>query len=191
MSHFSFFKAIRGIANGNWGLSDNSKEDVERHLVENPEKMAAFAIADMLRRLYAAFEPSRDELRELHYSHLTRSEGARKGDGLKIGDVIFEADMECGVSSRIVVGHDSDGFPVTLYTIESDEDLRARPFYVYGEPCTSQVEALRRAALSDIRYHKPRLEWAQQCIEAIESGGDLTRFIKGNSDAMDELENEE
>jgi hypothetical protein len=174
--HVSFTKVVSEIAEGGWGQKFESMEDAEKYLIEKPAELAAYASAELLRRL-SAFAGQQDS--EEQGRPVERPDNVKLFPGKSIGDFLYSFDIDSGISRCLIVGKDRDDAAIVISTPVASGDCPWL-FYAAGDYLFStEAEAMAGDCKSNLSYYESRFHFLRQIQTALASGGDLSEFAKG------------
>jgi hypothetical protein len=180
--HVNYTDIISEMANDGWGQENGDKKKIKQEIITDPHKLTAYTSLEILRRLNMlgqAFQspakssvPSNDRVTKPH-------ELAAIWPEAKIGDYVYGGELVDGIDKSIIVKKDEKGHCLTISTGEFEEgDWLHCPSYAHTDEYRTLAEAIKEAALSDIKYHGKRLAYAQQALADVESGADLTKYME-------------
>lgn len=177
--HFSFLDSVSRIAGGDWGQSFDSEDEADKALIGNPEKLAAYTLLEMLARFSKVCgEFAVDNYAPSEYSESLRErpEYAEQCSNVEIGEKMYGGELLDGLTESIACGRDQDGYLLVVRVAE-DNHWAPRVRYASSGLSTSLADAVKIAAENDIDYHGKRYQYARDALEAVASGGDLSRFL--------------
>ena len=115
---------------------------------------------------------ARGHLRKLH----TRGEKKPFPDKA-VGQFVYEGDLLEGFDKCVIVAMDEHKHCIVTGTRFCDSQPYAEIASEHHHYSTLE-EAIQAAALSDIEYHKPRLDFAEQALNAVKTGADLAPYVR-------------
>jgi len=178
--HIAFADAIADIASNRWGRQAESATALMGNLTSNSVSDAAGLY---LVRMLEAFFDSIANVRKTRDSSEKMGaapENAVPYPDAKIGDFLYDAEIEEGLSKYVVVGITEDGFCQLVGCFLHDpDDLRKKWVRYATTECRTAANAWKKAASRDIQYHKHRLEAAERVLEMVASGEDLSSLDNG------------
>ena len=181
MQHFSFMGIVSKMAKSNWGREFSSDDAAEAALANDPARLAAYALLEMLNR-FNKFAKVMSESQSCDSCLKPEKPGnAKPFPSAKVGDFLYSGSIYEGISRSVVVGIDAEGFAVVAGEWTEGGSV-CHPYFACNWHYSSIAEALAADAESDIEYHGKRFQIAKECQEAIASGADLSRFENGMDD---------
>lgn len=181
--HYDYVDLIRQLSRSRWGREFEDEEAGQHHMMENPEKMMAWALMEFLNRLSG---PPRERGPLLRAPKVTEESGTFPD--VEIGDKLYECeDSGDGVRQLVVLWKDADGHClVAYYGEEITRQFEAEVFYASKYLHSSLEDELRSVADKDRKYHEPELAKAMAIIKDLDSGADLTKYLLSEQEDHDE-----
>ena len=178
--HIAFADAIADIASNRWGRNAESAEGLMASLTTNSISDAAGLYLVRILEVFFDSIANVRKMRDLSEMMGTAPEDAVRYPDVKIGDFLYSADPEEGLTKYIVAGITEGGFCqiVRSYLHNPDDPCSKWVHYATTE-CRTAADAWKKAAASDIKYHKPRVEAAERILAMVASGEDLSSLDNG------------
>lgn len=182
--HFSFSEIAKAISEAGWGNHHESIGDAQKSLLSQPDKLAATALLEIMRRFDCFMESIAAKSRANSATPVYMPENPGVFPGVKVGDALWYGELESGFWRSVVVGVDDDNH--ALIVAEGFELDYTKTVNIASEHySTSLVAAVQRAAKSDVAYLAPRLDFANKALAAVDAGGDLSEFADGYESALE------
>lgn len=181
--HFSYSEAIRHIASGSWGVTSDI-ENVEKLVLEkfgagNAASIfwlkLAIKVIDSIAHHFG-FVPKPSSLPEYGKSPPTN---AKPFHDKHIGEYLYSLCDNAwdGIRKSIIIAKNENGF-VQVIAVDGDYSGRWKdqPVWAVDWYFATPEEALRNQAEEDVKWYKPRLEFAENAIKDANNGNVDTYF---------------
>lgn len=170
MKHFPFETTVRRIMHADWGKSHDNADDAERELVADPEKLTAFALMTLLKRLTITHTVYKNGLQIG-----PPPESAKLFSDVSVGDLLYEFDCDEGLERYVVIQTDGAGH---AFVIQTEGQIH------FGKWATDHLHstvqgAMRHDAEYELGYGTRKVNNANKILDAINHGGDLSLFESG------------
>lgn len=178
MPHFTYMDIINRITSGGWGRKHATIDEAEKSLVENPDRLAAFAFVELLHRFNKVAAAVGDSQSTSQLTLLKADEDDPVFPDVQVGDNLYTFDDSDGLCTYLVVSKDEDHHCFVVDLLYSNQ-TPLQPFVAGDNAKATPAEALLHQATLDIEYLAPRLKFAQAAVEAARSGDDISEYLKG------------
>lgn len=176
MGHFNFLETVNGISDG-WGSNFASMNDAQRNLIDNPDKMAAFAALEMLKRFDAVARAMRPSTQPTVESRkIPFVEAGKPFPHVKVGEFLWTGDLWEGIYKCVVLAKNDQQLCMVCVVDDFDTECPPHIRIADSDYYETEEQAVRAGALDVIEYHGKRYERAKRAIEACDSGADLSEF---------------
>lgn len=180
--HQSYTKIVSRIAESTWGQDFKDKESAEKALLNDSQKLSAYASIELLRRLQAV---CRAVGKEDNYSNSNRvhiDDSAARLPDVSIGQHLFEFSIDEGMTEFVVVAKGEDD--TCLMVMLGDYDLEYGPSVrlADSDTKTSKKDAMLHGAMQKLRWEENAVEMARKIRDCVASDLPLTEFEQGICD---------
>jgi hypothetical protein len=179
MPHVPFTKVISEISKGKWGNEHASLDDAKKDMIGRPEKMTAYALVELLKRLDAICNSVGSPDTDTNDQELSIPDNAKKFPDKQSGDLLFSGDCDDGFCVSIIVAKDEND----ICMIVSKDEFNLKyppPTRIACEWMFSTLEdAAKSAVESNIQYYEPRLKFTRKVEKALADGDDLGQLKNG------------
>lgn len=175
--HRSYLRIVRSLSESSWGREFNNDEEADRSLLDDPQKLAAFATLELVRGLMNFADSIREPQRPRSSNQLLKHEEATPFPDAAIGDRMYQYDLDCGLSEHVVVGKDDDGY-VEIVEVGPPREQRKRSRYAGKyDHCTVEAAMREEHAYRQSDYNRKLRDREVKLAAALENGGDLSVFF--------------
>lgn len=178
--HFSIIDVLTQMAKDSWGSEFHSLDEAAKDIAGKPDRMAAYGILELINRFnsFTTHMARRVHVGPSSDDGFERPDWVSPMPGVKQGDITFGGSLEEGFQREVVLAVDSDSFAISADLYDEVPDYRPKVRWAVDRFLTLR-EAVVDAADGDIKHHKKRYEYAMQAKRDAESGGDLSKYLKG------------
>ena len=178
MPHFNFLDVVNSMANPGWGKDFGSTEEAQRHLLESPEKLTAFALVELLSRLEALGRstgpPKEDRVAKI-------DEDTGRFPDVQVGAMLYRFWADEGLDAYVVVrkGPLGECFVVEVTETDLPPTHRVMGWWMSDTGSTTPEEAMRSEFEQELETCSQRVEFFRRALAAISDGDDLTPYLVG------------
>jgi len=175
---FTFRETIDRIARAEWGASHDNADAAEKAIVDRPNDLTAATLIELVRRFNVFIEEMGRDDNKVERREIEESDEDKKFVGLKAGDQLYTCDLECGLRAHAVTYVSESG---SAAVVELEQPAFSWVWTAFADDTyyATPAEALKHAARYDMQYHGNRVKFAEDCLAALASGGDLSEFKAG------------
>lgn len=182
--HYQYMDIVEKIASDKtWGRTFESQQEAERHLVDEPDRLMAFTMLQLLAAFKRFCNAMADDPRTSTWDTFKSKPDDDAGVFLnsKVGDVLWHGDFESGFYQDVIVAMDDAGHARTCsfgarYGIGKDNAF-VQCDWASKSMFPTLAEAIADVARSDIKYHEQRLKYAQKALSAVQDNEPLDDLI--------------
>lgn len=174
-------KIVSDIAEEGWGNSGSVDiEQQKKDILRDKPALASYALLEILNRMTEISRAAGPKDWQDN-KQLTLSEYNKAFPHSKVGDFLYQWDVDEGITKSLIISKDDNHFcqVVDISWVRLTTSVYSR--FASDDDFDNAIDAVRNVAPSDIKHHGPRYEYAKRALAAAEAG-DVSEFADGIPD---------